>query len=179
MKLAAIALVAGLAAAGAAQADVVSSQEGGAVIRETFTVHAPAARVFEAMIHPGPWWNAGHTFSRNAANLYVDTGANGCLCEHLPGGGFVRHLNVVYFAPGQEIRFEGGMGPMQTTGTSGHMSWAVSEAAGVTTVTWTYAVGGYFPGGFVAFAPRIDGMLGEQTSRLKTFLETGHVPPSS
>lgn len=85
----------------------------------------------------------------------------------------MRHLSLVYFDPGHQLRFEGGMGPMQTTGTSGHMDWTVEAHDGHTTLTWTYAVGGFFPGGFVAFAPAIDAMLGEQVSRLKAYVETG------
>jgi uncharacterized protein YndB with AHSA1/START domain len=168
-----LAAMAVLALTGAARAEVVSAEPNGAVIRETFTVDVPAARVFAAMLEPRRWWNVDHTFSHDVDNLFVDTRNGGCLCERLPGGGHVRHLSVVYFEPGREIRFEGGMGPMQTSGTTGHMAWRVSEAGGHTTVTWTYALGGYFPGGIAAFAPAADAMLGEQTSRLRNYLTSG------
>ena len=170
-----LAAIAGLLllTAGAARAEVVSAETNGAVIRQSVTIRAPAARVWEALIHPSRWWDSGHTFSGAADNLYIDLSQAGCLCERTPGGGHVRHLSLVYFSPGQELRFEGGMGPMQTSGTTGHMSWTVREANGVTTLTWTYALGGYFPGGIAAFAPAVDGMLGQQVGRLKTFVETG------
>lgn len=173
MKHAVLAILAAAALTAPARAEVVSAEAGGAVIRETFTVDVPAARVFAAMMEPRRWWNGDHTFSHDVANLYVDTRNGGCLCERLPNGGHVRHLSVVYFEPGREIRFEGGMGPMQTSGTTGHMAWRITESGGHTTVTWIYALGGYWPGGIAAFAPAVDGMLGEQTTRLRNYLTTG------
>lgn len=175
MKPVFLALVAALALGGLARAEVVDSAPGGATIRESVVINAPAARVWAAMIRPALWWNSSHTYSGSAANLYVDLGQAGCLCEHTEHGGHVRHLSLVYLDPGHELRFEGGMGPLQTTGASGHMDWSLTEADGRTTVTWTYALGGYFPGGFVAFAPRVDGMLAEQVAGLKRYVEA--TPP--
>ena len=67
-------------------------------------VLVPAARVWSALIQPGQWWSSVHTFSHDAHNLTLDPRAGGCWCEALPSGGGVRHMAVVYVAPGQTLR---------------------------------------------------------------------------
>jgi hypothetical protein len=49
----------------------------------------------------------------------------------LKDGGSVEHLQVVYAAPGQGLRLRGALGPLQTEGVDGTLSWALKpgEAA--------------------------------------------------
>jgi hypothetical protein len=83
------------------------------------------------------------------------------------------HLTVVYVIAQKEIRFSGGLGPLQQTGVAGSMIWKLTEAAGGTQFEWTYTVGGYMPGGLAAIAPAVDAVLADQLNRLKRFVETG------
>lgn len=82
-------------------------------------------------------------------------------------------MSVIYVAPGQEMRLEGGLGPFQFTGASGHMVWTLTEKDGKTALTWTYDVGGYVKGGVEKMAGPVDGVLGGQIGRLKHYVETG------
>jgi hypothetical protein len=55
--------------------------------------------------------------------------------------------------------------------------WSLAEKDGRTTLTQIYFVGGYFPGGLDKLAPAVDGVLGEQLARLKSYVETGKPTP--
>lgn len=48
-----------------------------------------------------------------------------------------------------------------------------ANLSGGTQFEWTYAVGGYMPGGLAAIAPAVDAVLGDQLNRLKRFVESG------
>ena len=82
-------------------------------------------------------------------------------------------MRVVYVDPNKQIRFAGALGPLQTTGASGHMDWSLAEKGGVTTLTWTYDVGGYSKGGLDTWAAPVDGVLREAMGRAKRYVETG------
>lgn len=163
----------GLAFASAARAEVTDVSPSGFEIRHTIEIAAPAAKVWAALVQPDQWWNSQHSWSGDAHNLTLDAKAGGCWCEALPGGGGARHMSVVYVSPGKEMRLEGGLGPFQFTGASGHMVWSLAEKDGKTTLTWTYDVGGYVKGGVDKLAAPVDRVLGEQAGRLKLYVETG------
>jgi uncharacterized protein YndB with AHSA1/START domain len=88
------------------------------------TIAAPPDRVYAVFGEVGHWWDSSHTFSRDAANLSMELRAGGCFCERLKDGGSVQHLQVVYAAPGQELRLRGALGPLQTEGVDGTLSWS-------------------------------------------------------
>jgi uncharacterized protein YndB with AHSA1/START domain len=158
----------GLAAvSGSAAADVVSVADNGFEVHETAHLAASPDKVYAALLKPALWWNPKHTFSGSAANLTLDARAGGCWCETLPDGGSVEHLRVVYLSPGKTLRLRGALGPFQGLGVDGVMTWSVKGAAGGTDVSLTYAVGGYFNGGFDKPSKMTDEMLGEQIERLK------------
>jgi len=165
--------LAALALAGAARAEVVDSQPNGFEVTQKADIAAPAARVWQALSQVGAWWNSKHTFSQDAHNLSLELKPGGCFCETLPGGGGVRHMIVVWLQPGQAVRFSGVLGPLQSTGAAGHLTWTLKEAAGHTLLTQTYDVGGYAKGGLGTLAAPVDRVLGEQLGRLKAYVETG------
>lgn len=165
LVIAAITAASGLATA----ADVASN---GFVVRQERTIEAPPARVYDALLQPGSWWNPQHTYSRDSRNLSIDARPGGCFCERLPNGG-VEHLRVVYLNRSEMIRLVGGLGPLQASAISGAMTWRVSPAASGTKFELIYNVSGMWPGGFDAIAPAVEGMLGEQVDRLKRLVETG------
>jgi uncharacterized protein YndB with AHSA1/START domain len=137
-------------------------------------VNAPPSAVYRALItRVGSWWSSEHSWSGDARNLSIDARPGGCFCERLPGGGGVEHMRVVFVQPDKMIRMSGALGPLQTSGLAGSMTWSLAPADGGTKLTLVYNVGGYMDGGFEGIAPAVDGVLSEQVDRLKTFVETG------
>jgi hypothetical protein len=156
-----------------AAGEVVDSAPGGFTLKIVLEVEAPAAKAYSSLIDAGAWWDPVHTFSGHASNLTLEATAGGCFCEKLPSGGSVQHLTVVYADPGRLLRLNGGLGPMQDMAVAGSLSFAIAESAGKSTVTLTYKVGGYLPGGFDAMAKAVDGVLTGAMQRLKRYIETG------
>ena len=146
----------------------------GFLVKLETEVHAPPAKVYEALVTQiGLWWNPEHTYSHDAKNLSIDARPGGCFCEKLPNGGGMEHLRVVYIAPPQVVRFSGALGPLQASGVAGSMTWKLSGGSDTTRFELSYSVGGFIPGGFEKIAPAVESMLREQVDRLKMFAETG------
>jgi uncharacterized protein YndB with AHSA1/START domain len=146
----------------------------GFLVKFDVNVNAPVAKVYDALVgHVGSWWNPEHTYSHDAKNLSIDPRPEGCFCEKLPNGGGIEHLRVVYVSPPQVIRFSGALGPLQSSGVAGSMTWKLTSAVDNTRVDLSYSVGGFIPGGFDKMAPAVEAMLREQFDRLKLFVETG------
>jgi hypothetical protein len=156
----------------AAHAEVTDKSAAGFEVTEKATIAAPAAKVYAALLTPGAWWSSSHSFSGDARNLSIDL-STGCFCEKLPHG-FVRHMTVIYANGATALRLTGGLGPLQFSGASGVLGFALKETAGMTDLTVTYDVGGYAKGGLAeTLAAPVDTVLGEQVSRLKKYLEAG------
>jgi uncharacterized protein YndB with AHSA1/START domain len=162
-----------LALCGATRAEVVEATPSGFQVKQTTEIAAPAAKVWAALGQFGDWWNSKHSWSGDAKNLSLELKAGGCLCEMLPNGGGARHMTVIFAAPGKSAILDGTLGPLMFSGASGHLVWSLAETDSHTTLTQTYYVGGYFPGGFDKLAPAVDGVLSEQLGRLKAYVETG------
>jgi uncharacterized protein YndB with AHSA1/START domain len=165
------ALVLTLAVAGPVLAEVKSVAPNGFEVASVAMIAAPADRVYAALGDVGRWWSSAHTFSRDAANLSIELRAGGCFCEALKNGGSVQHMQVVYAAPSEGLRLRGALGPLQTEGVDGTLSWTLKPVEGGTSVTQTYVVGGYIRNGMEQWAPRVDRVLDEQLQRLKSFAE--------
>ena len=172
MKMLIAAVAATVLLTGAARAEVTDRSAAGFEVTEKATIAAPAAKVYAALLTPGVWWSSQHSWSGSAANLSIDL-ATGCFCEKLPKG-FVRHMTVVFADGATTLRLFGGLGPMQFTGASGHLAFALKPTGDQTELTLTYDVGGYAKGGLAEkWASPVDGVLGEAVARLKTYVETG------
>jgi uncharacterized protein YndB with AHSA1/START domain len=153
---------------------VVDASAGGFTVRTTVAIRAAPGDVYQRLVRNiGDWWNPSHTFSGNAHNLSIEEKTMGCFCERLPGGGGVRHMEVVYVAPGKTLRLSGALGPMQAIAASGIMTIELSAAEGGTKLEVTYAVAGYLPAGMNTWAAPVDGVVEEQFTRLKNYVETG------
>ena len=172
--LAALSLIS--AAAGPASAEVKSVTPNGFEVASAATIAAPPDRVYAALGEVGRWWSPSHTFSRDAGNLSMELRAGGCFCERLKDGGSVQHLQVVYAAPGEGLRLRGALGPLQTEGVDGTLSWTLKPGEGGTSVTSSYVLGGYIRSGMEQWAPRVDRVLDEQLQRLKSFVEGKSLP---
>ena len=156
-----------------ATAAVVDASASGFTVRTTLAIRAAPGDVYRRLVrNVGDWWNPSHTFSGNAHNLSIEEKALGCFCEKLADGGGVRHMEVVYFAPGKTLRLSGGLGPLQSIAAAGSMTIELSAAEGGTKLEVTYAVTGYLPAGMNTWAAPVDGVLEEQFTRLKNYVET-------
>ena len=153
---------------------VVDASASGFTVRTTVAIKAAPAEVYRRLVRNiGDWWNPSHTFSGSAHNLSIEEKVGGCFCEKLPDGGGVRHMEVVYIAPGKTLRLSGGLGPMQSIAAAGSMTIQLSAAEGGTKLEVTYAVAGYLPAGMNTWAAPVDGVVEEQFTRLKNYIETG------
>ena len=172
-RMLALILSAAAGLAGPACAEVLDANASGFQLRDSVSVAAPPAQVYAALGQIQRWWNSQHTFSGSAANLSLDLKAGACFCETLPGGGSVRHMVVAAAMPGKLLRLEGALGPLQSEGAAGSLSWALAAKGQGADLVLTYTVGGYSKRGWPAWAPDVDQVLQEQLSRLKNYVETG------
>lgn len=148
-------------------AEVVSSAQGRFTVRETAHVEASTKHVWQMMTWPQDWWSPDHTWSGDAANMWLDARAGGCWCERLPNGGFAEHLRVIKSEPGKSLVMSGALGPLQSFPLTGVMEWKVEpDETGGNTITFTYQVSGNVEGGLQSWAKPVDGVLAEAIKRL-------------
>jgi uncharacterized protein YndB with AHSA1/START domain len=158
----------------AASAAVADSAANGFTIKLNYTIQAAPKDVYQRLVHNvGDWWSPDHTFSHDAHNLSIEEKPMGCFCEKMPGGGGVRHLEVVHFVPGKFLVMQGGLGPMQALAVTGTLTIELAPDGSGTKLDVTYAVGGYLARGLDNFAAPVNGVLGQQFDRLKLYVETG------
>ena len=158
--------------AGTAQAAVKSVGATGFEVSETVTIQAPADRVYAALGKINRWWSSAHTGSGSAGNLHIDIKIGGCFCEKAKDGLERLHMTVVDVEPGKLVRLRGALGPLQGEGVEGALTWIIEPSATGVTLTQDYIVGGYFRSGGAYWATPVDGVLHEQITRLKAFVET-------
>jgi uncharacterized protein YndB with AHSA1/START domain len=156
--------------AGPVAADVVDRSPNGFTIKGTAQVAAAPDAAFRALVDVGAWWDRDHTYSGDARNLSIVPQPGGCFCERSANGAGVEHGRVVNVAPGSLLRLQGALGPLQQLGVSGSLSWEITKAAGGSTITMTYAVGGYSPS-LETLAPLVDQVMMRQLSLLKAYLD--------
>lgn len=168
-----------LATAGAAQAEVVASDDDGFVTRDSAVVDATPLQVWLALISPGKWWNDGHTWSGEAANMTLRPQAGGCFCERIPEDasvdrptleGSVEHMRVIQATPERALRMRGALGPLQSEPVSGVLTIALGEVEGGTRIVWEYVVGGYMRFEMPVIAPAVDGVMSQQLEGLAEHL---------
>jgi uncharacterized protein YndB with AHSA1/START domain len=156
-------------------AEVVDSAAGGFTIRTTVNIKAAPDEVYRRLVsNVGDWWNSAHTFSGDAHNLRIEDRPGGCLCEKLPNNGFVRHLEVIFAAPGKRLVLSGALGPLQSVAAAGSMQFQLTPAEEGTKLDLTYTVTGYQAKGMNTWAAPVDMVLGEQFTRFKSYVETGN-----
>lgn len=160
-----------------APAKVVSSTPAGFELTEKVTIAAPPTKVYAALLQVGRWWSSSHTYSGDAANLSIDPRPGGCWCETIVDGGSIEHMRIVYLRPGQTVRAQGGLGPLQAEGATGSLTWTIKPVDGGSELTQSYVVGGYIRAGADKVAPLVDGVMSEGLGRAKAYIETGKTPP--
>ena len=157
-----------------AQAEIVDSSSTGFTVKTTLTIPAPPENVYRKFIQNiGDWWNPAHSFSGDSHNLSIDERTTGCFCEKLADGGSVRHLEVVYLAPGKAVTLAGALGPLQSLAATGSMTVQFSPFEDGTKLVVNYAVTGYLPAGMNTWASPVDAVLAEQFTRLRNYVLHG------
>ena len=160
----------------AARAEVAAQSDAGFVIKHSAEVGADPQTVWKALIVPAKWWSSDHTWSKDAANLYIDAQATGCFCEKLPKPegapadqrmGSVEHMHVVFADPQRGLlRMTGAPGPLQGEALHGTLTVTLTKTETGTRITLEYVVGGYMRFKGEEIAPAVDGMLGGQLAGL-------------
>lgn len=161
-----------LGLSGSASADVVDKSASGFTVRTTVTVGAAPQRVYQDLLAVGAWWDKEHTYSGDAKNMTLAAQPGGCFCEKYAGGA-IEHGRVVYVSPNKLLRISGALGPLQEMAVTGTMTWAIEPAkqGSGSTLTMTYAAGGYAPGGLDKLADIVDMVLAQQVKLLKAHAE--------
>ncbi len=157
-----------------ANSDVMSAGPGGFTTVHEVDIDARRARVWQAAIgEVGQWWHDDHTISGDAGRMSIDARPMGCFCEDLSGDDGVVHLVVTSVSSNVMLRMTGGLGPLGLMGVNGNMTWEFFDAGEGTRVKFTYAVGGYRPGGLDGVAVPVDYVIGEALGLLKAHVEGG------
>ena len=157
-----------------AGAEVVDRSAAGFTVKTVVVVGASPERAFRALVDDvGRWWDSSHTFSGDAGNLRMTAHPGGCFCETLKNSGGVAHAVVNHVVPGALLRMTGALGPLQEHAVIGTLTWQFAASGQDATVTLTYRVAGYFPGGLDKIAGPVDQVVSEQLNRLKAYLERG------
>ncbi len=157
-----------------AAADVTRAAPDNIELSFKVSVKAAPAEAYAAVTRIGQWWSSAHSYSGDAkAHMTLEAKAGGCWCETLKDGGSVQHMRVLLAIPGSALRLSGGLGPLQEQPVMAVMSWSFEAAkAGGTEIAMVYRIAGPLPEG-VNWAAAVNGVLGEQTARLKRYIETG------
>lgn len=168
-----------------ARAEVIASSESGFVVRVSAEVAASPDDAWKELVNPADWWSKAHTFSGDAANLYIDSQATGCFCEKLPPAkdapagrraGSVEHMRIVHVDPSKVLRMSGGLGPLQSEALNGTLTILLKPVNGNTRILWEYVVGGYMRYKAGEIVPAVDKVLAEQIGGLAAKL--GPVAPA-
>lgn len=171
-----------------AWAEVTNQSDAGFEIELGADTPATASDAWQELIAPARWWSSEHTYSGDAANLYIDPQASGCFCEKLPvpkdapAGqriGSVEHMHVIYADPVRRVlRMKGALGPLQSEALDGTLTITLKPVGEGTRIEWNYVVGGFMRMKSAEIAPLVDKVLSEQLARLAARLspEAGAVP---
>lgn len=171
-------LVAFLAAAGMAfpaHAEITNTAANGFTVKHQAVVKASPEEVWKNLIAPSRYWSKNHSWSGNAENFYLVAQAGGCFCELLrktgddnikTASGSVQHMRVIFVNRGETLRMSGALGPLQGEALTGTLTIVLKAGGDATLVQFTYKVGGYMEFEMDQIAPAVDGVIGEQLTRL-------------
>lgn len=162
-------LVLGLCASASASAEVVETREGFFKIQLVVLVDLPPSAAWRALVRIPAWWDSAHTWSGAARNLSLDARAGGCFCEKLAEGGSVQHARVVFVKPGQVLRMDGALGPLQEMAVTGLLTYTLAPDGPGTRVTMSYSVAGALIMDAAKLAPMVDQVMAGQLERLRNY----------
>jgi uncharacterized protein YndB with AHSA1/START domain len=155
-----------------ARAEVKQVAADAFLVQHSRVLHAAPARVYAALVDIAHWWDGVHTWSGDAAHLRLDAHAGGCFCERWDGNS-VQHMRVLWASPGQMLRMEGAIGPLQEMAVAGVMTFALKPDGKDTRLEFSYRVTGAGSSRLDRIAPMVDRVLGGQLDRLQRYVQTG------
>lgn len=159
----------------AAHAEVTNTADNGFTVQHQMVIAGDTEAVWKAMIAPSRYWNGDHSWTGNAENFYLVPQAGGCFCELIrttsadnikSSDGSVQHMLVIYAHDNKMLRMSGALGPLQGEAVIGTLTMQLRPQGESTMVRFTYKVGGYMEYPVAEIAPAVDGVIGEQLSRL-------------
>lgn len=171
----AILAMAALATVTPARAEVTNTADSGFTVQHQTLIDGNAEAVWKAMIAPSRYWNGDHSWTGDADNFYLVPQAGGCFCELIrttsadnirTSDGSVQHMRVIYAHNNKMLRMSGALGPLQSEAVTGTLTMLLDPQGEKTAVRFTYKVGGYMELPVDQIAPAVDGVIGEQLTRL-------------
>jgi len=168
-KLRSSLLVLGLCVSASVSAEVVETRDGFFKIRSVVLVDLSPATAWRTLVRVPAWWDSAHTWSGAARNLSLEARAGGCFCEKLANGGSVQHARVVFAQPGQLLRLDGALGPLQEMPVTGLLTYSLAPDGPGTRITMTYAVAGALTLDSAELAPLVDQVMTSQLERLRNY----------
>lgn len=167
-------------------AEVIDIDDRGFVTRDVAVVEADTKATWLALISPARYWNSGHTWSGDAANMRLTPQAGGCFCEKIPEDpdpekitleGSVEHMRVIHAFPERALRMRGGLGPLQSEPADGVLTVALSATeTGGTRIVWEYAVAGRMRYEMDVISKAVDGVMSQQLNGLADLLGRVEMP---
>jgi uncharacterized protein YndB with AHSA1/START domain len=151
------------------QAAVKETHDGAFFLETVVLAEAKPAKVYADLLRVSRWWHSEHTWSKSARNLKLEGRAGGCFCEKLADGGSVEHGHVIFARPGQLLRIDAALGPLQDTAVKGVLSFSLAPDGGGTRITMTYKVAGALPLDAAKLAPMVDQVMSMQLNRLRDY----------
>ncbi|MBI1250246.1 MAG: ATPase [Alphaproteobacteria bacterium] len=158
-----------LSPAGIAHADVSEAGSSGFTVTHEASVPGAPLAAYEAIGQIGQWWADAHTYSGDAGNMSLPLQAGSCFCETWAAGS-VAHGRLLLAVPGQFVRLEAPLGPLQEMAVSTSMTFLLTGERGGTRIRLVYVASGREGQGLDSVAPAVDQVLGEQMTRLQRFL---------
>lgn len=145
-----------------AAAEVLQSSPAGATLEHRYRIASPPLQAWRALVHPELWWPSDHTWSGAATNLRLEAQAGGCFCENW-GEASAEHGRIVMARPGESLRIQGALGPLQGMAVSAVLTIELAPAeGGGTDAKVTYRISGDPSHGLEQFAPAVDQVVGLQ-----------------
>ncbi|QJB69207.1 SRPBCC family protein [Parasphingorhabdus halotolerans] len=170
-----LALIAAAGFAMPANAEITNTAPNGFTVKHQASVQATPDDIWANLIAPSRWWSGAHSWSGNAENFYLVPQAGGCFCELIrktsednikSSSGSVQHMRVIFVNKNETLRMSGALGPLQGEALSGTLTIELKPDGDATVVQFTYKVGGYMEFPMDQIAPAVDGVIGEQLTRL-------------
>ena len=161
MKRRLIALCAAAALPGVASAAVQQSAPDGVMIEHRYTIAAPPAETWQALLHPERWWPEDHTWSGARANMSLSPQAGGCFCETWDGGS-AEHARVVMVEDGKLLRLRGAFGPLQEMAVAAVLTVTLEPKDEGTVAVVIYRISGDALHKLDQFVPVVDQVIGQQ-----------------
>jgi uncharacterized protein YndB with AHSA1/START domain len=169
MRLIPVVIVLAVSLGASAFAEVRETRENAFAVEIVMMVELPPAAAYRASTQVSRWWDPQHTWSGSAKNLSLEPRAGSCFCERLPAGGSVQHGRVIFAKPGELLRLDAALGPLQEMPVTGVLSFQFAPDGPGTRITMNYRVAGGLTMDAARLAPLVDQVMGVQLGRLRDF----------